>query len=150
EIVGATDYTAFQENVGMSCIDLAFAGPYGVYHSQYDDYFWVERFGDPGFRFNVTLARLFGLMAWGWATGPSRRCAPPTTRVRDRATSTGSRRGTPRGRSASMRRAPRRGRGLRPPRSSRRRSTGGAPPAPRFRPRPHGESTTSSCRSSAR
>ncbi len=33
-IVGATDYTAFQENVGMSCIDLTSDGPYGVYHSQ--------------------------------------------------------------------------------------------------------------------
>ncbi len=64
DIVGATDYTAFQEHIGMSCIDMEFTGPYGVYHSQYDDYFWVERFGDPGFRYNTTLARLWGIMAW--------------------------------------------------------------------------------------
>ncbi|HKB06694.1 MAG TPA: M28 family peptidase [Candidatus Polarisedimenticolia bacterium] len=68
EIVGATDYTAFQEHIGMSCIDLAYDGPYGVYHSQYDDYFWVSRIGDPGFRHNTTLARLWTLVAWRLAT----------------------------------------------------------------------------------
>ncbi len=64
DIVGATDYTAFQEHIGMSCIDLAFAGPYGVYHSMYDDYSWMSRIGDPGFRYNTTLARLWGILAW--------------------------------------------------------------------------------------
>lgn len=63
-IVGATDYTAFQENIGMSCIDLAFSGPYGVYHSQYDNYYWVSRIGDPGFRYNTTMARLMALLLW--------------------------------------------------------------------------------------
>jgi len=48
----------------MSCIDLAYDGPYGVYHSQYDDYFWVSRIGDPGFRYNTTLARIWTLVAW--------------------------------------------------------------------------------------
>ncbi|HSF15315.1 MAG TPA: M28 family peptidase [Vicinamibacteria bacterium] len=61
-IVGATDYTAFQENIGVSCIDLASKGPYGVYHSQYDNTFWLSRIGDPGFRFNTTLARILGVV----------------------------------------------------------------------------------------
>ena len=38
-IVGATDYTAFQEYLGLSYIDMFFDGPYGVYHSMYDNYF---------------------------------------------------------------------------------------------------------------
>jgi N-acetylated-alpha-linked acidic dipeptidase len=64
KIVGATDYTAFLGNVGMSCIDMSFTGPYGVYHSQYDNYFWMSRIADPGFRYNTTLARLWGILAW--------------------------------------------------------------------------------------
>jgi len=64
KIVGATDYTAFLGNVGMSCIDMSFSGPYGVYHSQYDNYFWMSRIGDPGFRYNTTLARLWAVLTW--------------------------------------------------------------------------------------
>ena len=64
DIVGATDYTAFQENIGMSCIDMSFGGDYGVYHSQYDNYFWMSRIADPGFRYGATMARLWGLLAW--------------------------------------------------------------------------------------
>ncbi len=63
-IVGATDYTAYQENIGMSCLDLTFDGPYGVYHSQYDDYYWMSHIADPGFRYNVTMSRLLSLIVW--------------------------------------------------------------------------------------
>ena len=63
-IVGATDYTAFQANIGMSCLDLGMSGPYGVYHSQYDNYAWVSRFGDPGFKRNTMLAQTLGVLAW--------------------------------------------------------------------------------------
>jgi N-acetylated-alpha-linked acidic dipeptidase len=63
-IVGATDYTAFLEHLGMSCIDMSFGGPYGVYHSQYDSFTWLSRVGDPGFLYNVTMARLWGIVTW--------------------------------------------------------------------------------------
>jgi N-acetylated-alpha-linked acidic dipeptidase len=66
-IVGATDYTAFQENIGMSCVDMSFHGPYGVYHSMYDNYFWMSRIADPGFRYNTTMSRLLGLLVWRMA-----------------------------------------------------------------------------------
>jgi N-acetylated-alpha-linked acidic dipeptidase len=66
-IVGATDYTAFQENIGLSCIDMSFDGPYGVYHSQYDNYFWMSRIGDPGFRYNTTMARVLSILLWRMA-----------------------------------------------------------------------------------
>jgi len=69
-IVGATDYTAFQEHLGISCIDLAFGGPYGVYHSMYDDYFWMSTIGDPGFRYGAALSRLWSVMAWRLANAP--------------------------------------------------------------------------------
>ena len=63
-IVGATDYTAFQEHIGMSCIDMTFDGPYGVYHSMYDNYFWMSRIADPGFRYNVTCTQVLALILW--------------------------------------------------------------------------------------
>ncbi|HEV8200605.1 MAG TPA: M28 family metallopeptidase [Candidatus Polarisedimenticolia bacterium] len=69
-IVGATDYTAFQEHLGISCIDLAFGGSYGVYHSMYDDYFWMSTIGDPGFRYGAALARLWSVMTWRLANAP--------------------------------------------------------------------------------
>jgi N-acetylated-alpha-linked acidic dipeptidase len=63
-IVGATDYTAFQEHLGMSCIDLSSAGPYGVYHSQYDNYFWMGTIADPGFHHNTTMGRVLAVLLW--------------------------------------------------------------------------------------
>jgi N-acetylated-alpha-linked acidic dipeptidase len=64
KIVGATDYTVFLGNVGMSCIDMSFSGPYGVYHSQYDNYFWMSQIADVGFRYNTTMARLWAVLSW--------------------------------------------------------------------------------------
>ena len=63
-IVGATDYTAFQENIGMSVIDLSSNGPYGVYHSQYDNYFWLSRIADPGFLQNAALSRFLAVLLY--------------------------------------------------------------------------------------
>jgi N-acetylated-alpha-linked acidic dipeptidase len=63
-IVGATDYTAYQEYLGISCIDMYFDGPYGVYHSMYDNYFRQSTIVDPGFRIGVGLSRLWGVLAW--------------------------------------------------------------------------------------
>ncbi len=63
-IVGSTDYTAFQEYLGISCIDMYFDGPYGVYHSMYDDYFRQSTVVDPGFRIGTGLSQLWSLLAW--------------------------------------------------------------------------------------
>ncbi len=69
-IVGATDYTAFQEYLGVSCIDMYFDGPYGVYHSMYDNYFRQSTVVDPGFGIGVVLSRLWGTLAWRLAEIP--------------------------------------------------------------------------------
>jgi N-acetylated-alpha-linked acidic dipeptidase len=58
-----SDYTVFLNFVGMPIADLAFDGPYGVYHSIYDNHHWVSRIGDPGFRYHVALVQIWGLMA---------------------------------------------------------------------------------------
>jgi N-acetylated-alpha-linked acidic dipeptidase len=58
-----SDYTVFLNFVGMPIADLAFDGPYGVYHSIYDNHNWVSKIGDPGFRYHVALVQIWGVMA---------------------------------------------------------------------------------------
>lgn len=58
-----SDYTVFLNFLGIPIADLSFEGPYGVYHSIYDSFHWMSRFGDPGFRYHSTLSVLWGMMA---------------------------------------------------------------------------------------
>ena len=57
-----SDYTVFLNFLGVPIVDMSFTGPYGVYHSIYDDHLWVSKFGDPGFRYHTAMTRLWGLM----------------------------------------------------------------------------------------
>jgi N-acetylated-alpha-linked acidic dipeptidase len=34
-----------------------------VYHSLYDDYFWMNQFGDPGYRYHALMTQLWGVTA---------------------------------------------------------------------------------------
>jgi N-acetylated-alpha-linked acidic dipeptidase len=58
-----SDYTVFLNHLGVPIVDMAFDGPYGVYHSIYDNHQWVARIGDPGFRYHTAMTKLWGLMA---------------------------------------------------------------------------------------
>ncbi|HEY6893093.1 MAG TPA: M28 family metallopeptidase, partial [Rhodanobacteraceae bacterium] len=58
-----SDYTVFLNFIGVPVADMSFTGPYGVYHSIYDDHLWVAKFGDPGFKYHAAMARLWGVMA---------------------------------------------------------------------------------------
>ena len=58
-----SDYTVFLNFLGVPVIDMSFDGPYGVYHSQYDNHQWVARIGDPGFRYHEAMTKLWGVMA---------------------------------------------------------------------------------------
>ena len=60
---GGSDYTVFLNRLGIPSADLAFDGPFGVYHSIYDTHQWVARFGDPGFRYHAALTQIWGLAA---------------------------------------------------------------------------------------
>jgi N-acetylated-alpha-linked acidic dipeptidase len=57
-----SDYTVFLNFLGIPVVDMGFQGPYGVYHSVYDNHRWVARIGDPGFRHHAALTKLWGLM----------------------------------------------------------------------------------------
>jgi N-acetylated-alpha-linked acidic dipeptidase len=41
---------------------MGFGGDYGVYHSAYDSFYWMDHFGDPGFRYHVAAAQLWGTL----------------------------------------------------------------------------------------
>lgn len=54
-----SDYTAFLDHLGVPAVDVDFSGRYGVYHSIYDDFHWMEKHGDPEFLTHATAARLY-------------------------------------------------------------------------------------------
>jgi N-acetylated-alpha-linked acidic dipeptidase len=58
-----SDYTVFLNFLGIPVADMSFTGPYGVYHSIYDDHLWVSKFGDPGFRYHAAMTQVWGLIA---------------------------------------------------------------------------------------
>lgn len=62
-IGSGSDYTAFLDNLGIPALDFSFDGPYGVYHSVFDDITWMEKFGDPEYLYHVAASRLYGLLA---------------------------------------------------------------------------------------
>lgn len=62
-IGSGSDHTVFLNHLGRPTVGLEFDGKYGVYHSMYDDHFWVEHFGDPGFQYHLIITRLWGMLA---------------------------------------------------------------------------------------
>jgi len=62
-IGSGSDHTVFLNFVGMPVLGLQFEGPYGVYHSAYDDFFWMNHFGDPGYRYHTLMSQLWGVLA---------------------------------------------------------------------------------------
>jgi N-acetylated-alpha-linked acidic dipeptidase len=62
-IGSGSDHTVFLNHLGIPTVGLTFDGPYGVYHSMYDGFVWMNRFGDPGYRYHVLLSRFWGTLA---------------------------------------------------------------------------------------
>ena len=57
-----SDYSPFLQHRGVPALDVGFSGPYGVYHSIYDSFDWMQKFGDPQFTYSVAAAQVFGLL----------------------------------------------------------------------------------------
>jgi N-acetylated-alpha-linked acidic dipeptidase len=55
---GGSDFAGFYNHLGIPIADWSFGGPQGVYHSAYDSYHWMSKFGDPNFEFHATNARI--------------------------------------------------------------------------------------------
>src|SRR5579864_3784593 len=60
-IGSGSDHTVFLNFVGMPVIGLQFGGDYGVYHSAYDDFYWMNHFGDPGYRYHTLMSQVWGV-----------------------------------------------------------------------------------------
>ena len=63
DLGSGSDYTAFLQHLGIPSSDVSSTGPYGVYHSTFDDFAWFKKFGDPDFTYEQEMARVFGLEA---------------------------------------------------------------------------------------
>jgi N-acetylated-alpha-linked acidic dipeptidase len=59
---GGSDFAGFYNHLGIPIAEWGFGGPGGVYHSQYDSYAWMSRFGDPGFRYHAASASVGAAM----------------------------------------------------------------------------------------
>ena len=46
---GGSDFAGFYHHLGIPAGGIGFDGPDGIYHSMYDSYDWMSRFGDPGY-----------------------------------------------------------------------------------------------------
>jgi N-acetylated-alpha-linked acidic dipeptidase len=55
---GGSDFAGFYNHLGIPILEWGFGGRGGVYHSQYDDPYWMSKFGDPGFKYHATAARV--------------------------------------------------------------------------------------------
>ena len=63
DLGSGSDYSAFQQHLGVPSTDIGSTGPYGVYHSVFDNFAWFKKFGDPDFVYEQQMARVFGLEA---------------------------------------------------------------------------------------
>jgi N-acetylated-alpha-linked acidic dipeptidase len=60
-IGSGSDHTVFLNFIGIPMLGLGFEGDYGVYHSAYDDFFWMNKFGDPGYKYHTLMSQLWGV-----------------------------------------------------------------------------------------
>jgi N-acetylated-alpha-linked acidic dipeptidase len=61
DLGSGSDYTPFIQHLGVPSTDIGSDGPYGVYHSAFDDYNWFIKNADPTFVYEQQQARVFGL-----------------------------------------------------------------------------------------
>jgi len=60
---GGSDHIAFYTHAGIPSAGLSSGGRSGIYHSNYDNFAWFERFGDPEWIYGPMVATANGLLA---------------------------------------------------------------------------------------
>ncbi len=61
---GGFDYEVWMDHLGIPTIQMSFDYPgAGNYHSAYDDLYFAERWGDPGYLHHAAMAKLAGIAA---------------------------------------------------------------------------------------
>lgn len=62
-----SDFTAFQDFAGVASLDFGFGhgkgDPVYHYHSNYDSFAWMEKFGDPSWSYHLATTKLWALVA---------------------------------------------------------------------------------------
>lgn len=61
DLGSGSDYTPFIQHLGVPSTDIGSSGPYGVYHSVFDNYNWFIKNADPTFVYEQQQARVYGL-----------------------------------------------------------------------------------------
>ena len=61
DLGSGSDFTPFIQHLGVPSTDVGSNGPYGVYHSVFDNYAWFVMNADPTFVYEQEMARVFGL-----------------------------------------------------------------------------------------
>ncbi len=64
---GGSDHVAFYTHAGIPSASMGSGGRSGIYHSNYDNFAWFERFGDSEWVFGPMIARADGLLALRFA-----------------------------------------------------------------------------------
>jgi N-acetylated-alpha-linked acidic dipeptidase len=63
DLGSGSDFTPFLQHAGVPSTDIGSGGPYGVYHSAFDNYAWYVQNADPHFTYLQQMARVLGLEA---------------------------------------------------------------------------------------
>lgn len=62
-----SDFTAFQDFAGIASLDFGFGrgdnDPVYHYHSNYDSFAWMDKYGDKGFSYHIAATQLWALAA---------------------------------------------------------------------------------------
>ncbi len=64
---GGSDHVGFYTHAGVPSASMGSGGRSGIYHSNYDNFAWFERFGDSEWVFGPMIARADGLLALRFA-----------------------------------------------------------------------------------
>ena len=67
-----SDYTSFLQHLGIASLNLGFGGEGGggVYHSNYDSFYWYSHFSDSNFLYGRTLSQVTGTIVMRLADVP--------------------------------------------------------------------------------
>ncbi|HEY7404997.1 MAG TPA: M28 family metallopeptidase [Candidatus Angelobacter sp.] len=63
DLGSGSDYSVFIQHLGIPSADMTSSGPYGVYHSAFDNFNWFKKFADPTFVYEQEMACVFGIEA---------------------------------------------------------------------------------------
>jgi N-acetylated-alpha-linked acidic dipeptidase len=69
-----SDFTPFQDHAGIASLDMGFtpddSSPVYHYHSNYDSFYWMDTYGDPGFHYHAAISRVLGFIVAKLANKP--------------------------------------------------------------------------------